>query len=72
MTGVPVLPRHSKGVGAVLKDDDVVAIADSFDGVNVGDLSAHVGDEAEFGVGVFDEFFLEVVDFHIVVVADCK
>ena len=51
-------------MGAVFQEGDIMTIT----GIHVGDFSAHVGDEAEFAVGVFDELFFEVIDIHYVIV----
>ena len=46
------------GVGAVLEEGDAVAVAGVLDRVHIGELAAHVGDEAKLAVGVGDQLIL--------------
>ena len=48
------VPVHGKGVGAVLEEGDAVAVAGVLDRVHIGELAAHVGDEAKLSVWVGD------------------
>ena len=45
-----------------------MTIAGVLESVHIAELAAHVRDEAEFAVGVFDKLLLEVVHVHDVVV----
>mmetsp|Transcript_27801 Transcript_27801/g.75627 ORF Transcript_27801/g.75627 Transcript_27801/m.75627 type:complete len:224 (+) Transcript_27801:2112-2783(+) len=64
VAGVLPLPEDSQRVGGVFQQNSVVFVAKVFDGIHVGQLSSHVGNQDVFAVGIFLQFLFQIGSVH--------